>query len=119
MTETPLKVCFVLSESDPLIKIGGLGDVGGTLPAALTALPPELTDNRKIDVRVVIPYHDILKQHQIPVKWLCNFKIPYDNGLFQDVMVLFGRMTWDAPFRVRVPCRLLKNKLITNQRNCL
>ena len=87
MTETPLKVCFVLSESDPLIKVGGLGDVGGTLPAALVSLPPELTDNRKIDVRVVIPYHDILKEHRVPVKWLCNFKIPYENGLMQDVYV--------------------------------
>lgn len=87
MTLNPLKVCFVLSEADPLIKIGGLGDVGGTLPAALTNLPQELTDNRKIDVRVIIPYHDILKEHQIPVKWICNYKIPYDNGLFQDVYV--------------------------------
>ncbi len=87
MTETSLKVCFVLSESDPLIKVGGLGDVGGTLPSALVSLPPELTDNRKIDVRVVIPYHDILKEHNIPVKWICNFKIPYENGLMQDVYV--------------------------------
>ncbi len=87
MTKPPFKVCFVISEAEPLIKVGGLGDVGGTLPAALRDLPQEMTDGRPIDVRVVIPYHDILKAHQIPVKWICNYRIPYENGLFQDVYV--------------------------------
>ena len=82
----PLKVCFVLSEAEPLIKVGGLGDVGGTLPYALNDLPKDLTDGRGIDARVVIPYHDVLKTKQIPVKWLFNFKIPYENS-FQDVYV--------------------------------
>ena len=87
MTNSSFKVCFVISEAEPLIKVGGLGDVGGTLPAALTGLPREMTDGREVDVRVVIPYHDVLKEKQIPVKWVCNYKIPYENGLFQDVYV--------------------------------
>ena len=87
MSDQPLKICFVISEAEPLIKVGGLGDVGGTLPAALAALPKEMTDGRGIDVRVVIPYHDILKEKGIPVEWVCNYKIPYENGLFQDVYV--------------------------------
>ena len=87
MTNPAFKVCFVISEAEPLIKVGGLGDVGGTLPAALTALPKEMTDGRAIDVRVVIPFHDVLKQKNIPVKWVCNYRIPYENGLFQDVYV--------------------------------
>ena len=66
MTKPSFNVCFVISEAEPLIKVGGLGDVGGTLPAALVNLPPEMTDGRPIDVRVVIPYHDILKEKQIP-----------------------------------------------------
>ena len=87
MTKPSFKVCFVISEAEPLIKVGGLGDVGGTLPSALTALPHEMTDGRDVDVRVVIPYHDILKERKIPVKWICNYRIPYENGLFQDVYV--------------------------------
>lgn len=87
MTKPSFNVCFVISEAEPLIKVGGLGDVGGTLPAALVNLPREMTDGRPVDVRVIIPYHDILKAHQIPVKWVCNYKIPYGNGLFQDVYV--------------------------------
>ena len=74
MDKPSLKICFVISEAEPLIKVGGLGDVGGTLPAALINLPREMTDDRPVDVRVVIPYHDILKAHNIPVKWVCNYR---------------------------------------------
>ena len=42
-----LKVLFVTSEAHPLIKTGGLGDVSGSLPAALQALG--------CDVRLVLP----------------------------------------------------------------
>ncbi len=87
MEKPSLKICFVISEAEPLIKVGGLGDVGGTLPAALVNLPREMTDGRAVDVRVVIPYHDILKARNIPVKWVCNYRIPYENGLFQNVYV--------------------------------
>ena len=36
-----LRVLFIASEADPLVKIGGLGDVAGSLPKALCNLPPE------------------------------------------------------------------------------
>ena len=34
----PRKILFLAAEADPLVKIGGLGDVACTLPAALSAL---------------------------------------------------------------------------------
>ncbi len=80
----PLNVLFIISEADPLIKVGGLGDVGGTLPQALRALPASLTDGRKIDVRVAIPYHDKLKTDHVPAEWITNYQIPWRNS-FQDV----------------------------------
>ena len=92
MNTNALKVCFVISEADPLIKVGGLGDVGGTLPAALKALGLDETDGRGIDARVVIPYHDVLKAKNTPSTWIKNFKIPYDNG-FQDVYVSVANNT--------------------------
>ena len=48
------KVLFVTAEAFPLVKTGGLGDVAGSLPAALQQFG--------VDVRVVMPaYADVLK----------------------------------------------------------
>ena len=44
-----LKILFVASEVGPFIKSGGLGDVAGSLPKALSKLG--------VDVRVVLPKH--------------------------------------------------------------
>lgn len=56
-----MKVLFVASESVPFIKTGGLGDVIGSLPAALR--------EQGMDVRVVLP-----KYRDIPDKWKRKMK---------------------------------------------
>jgi starch synthase len=49
------KILFVTSEAHPLMKTGGLGDVCGSLPAAL--------QGQGVDVRVLLPgYHDALRR---------------------------------------------------------
>lgn len=49
------KVLYISSEAFPLIKTGGLADVAGSLPIALTALSQ--------DVRILLPaYPDVLRQ---------------------------------------------------------
>jgi len=53
------KVLFVTSEAYPLIKTGGLADVSGSLPLALTALGH--------DVRILMPaYGDVLAELENP-----------------------------------------------------
>lgn len=52
-----LKVLFVAAEAVPFIKTGGLADVAGSLPKALTA--------QGVDIRVVMPkYENIPAEYQ-------------------------------------------------------
>lgn len=70
-----INVLFVISEAYPLIKIGGLGDVGGTLPLAIKKLSGNKINDTEIDIKVVVPYHDHIKQINWPVEWVTNYKI--------------------------------------------
>ncbi|GJQ52562.1 MAG: glycogen synthase [Anaerolineaceae bacterium] len=57
MTQT-INVLFLAAEAEPFIKVGGLGDVAGSLPRALK----ELSNNEvKYDIRVVLPLHAAIK----------------------------------------------------------
>ena len=57
MMEKKLKVLVVASEAGPFIKSGGLGDVVASLPKAL--------QQAGVDVRVVIPRYQKLKESQL------------------------------------------------------
>ncbi|HNO31766.1 MAG TPA: glycogen/starch synthase, partial [Anaerolineales bacterium] len=61
MTRT-IHVLFLAAEADPFVKVGGLGDVAGSLPRALRALS---NDEIKLDVRLVLPYHPVIKSADI------------------------------------------------------
>jgi starch synthase len=56
-----LNVLFLAAEAEPFIKVGGLGDVAGSLPRFLRNLSPEITDGVTVDVRLVLPMHPVLK----------------------------------------------------------
>ena len=75
-----MKVLFIASEADPLVKVGGLGDVAGSLPRALQSLPPKLTNGEKLDIRLVIPYHASVRQKISDPKIAACFMIPYKDG---------------------------------------
>ena len=57
-----LNILFLAAEADPFVKIGGLGDVAGSLPPALRSISmlQEVNDREveyDLDVRLVLPYH--------------------------------------------------------------
>jgi starch synthase len=54
-----LNILFLAAEAEPFVKVGGLGDVAGTLPRALRALS---TDETLVDARLVLPLHTVVKQ---------------------------------------------------------
>lgn len=53
-----LNILFLAAEAEPYVKVGGLGDVAGTLPRALRALS---NDEVRLDVRLVLPYHTVIR----------------------------------------------------------
>lgn len=53
-----INILFLAAEAEPYVKVGGLGDVAGTLPLALRTLSNE---DFKLDVRLVLPYHTVIR----------------------------------------------------------
>lgn len=60
-----INILFLAAEAEPFVKVGGLGDVAGTLPRALRALTSEVTGNIKLDVRLVLPLHSVIRQESL------------------------------------------------------
>ncbi|MEN6556474.1 MAG: glycogen synthase [Anaerolineaceae bacterium] len=75
-----LKVLFLAAEADPLVKVGGLGDVAGSLPQALRALPAEDTNGVRADVRLLLPYHDAVRQKLPTAEFLFSFPVESKTG---------------------------------------
>lgn len=60
-----MKILFLSAEADPYIKVGGLGDVAGSLPGALNAIDKDL------DIRLFIPKHQKLDLSSVdPINYL-------------------------------------------------
>jgi starch synthase len=72
LIQSTIKVLFLAAEADPFVKVGGLGDVAGSLPRALNQIPPSMVSGCKIDVRLVLPFHSAIRK-----------KIPYPNHLME------------------------------------
>lgn len=56
-----LNVLFLAAEADPFVKVGGLGDVAGALPRALKSLSTEAAGEFRLDLRMVLPYHNAVR----------------------------------------------------------
>lgn len=74
---TPLKVLFLTAEAAPLVKVGGLGDVTGSLPGALRALPGDP------DIRVCLPFYPSIKKSTRELTHVADFEIAHKSGPLQ------------------------------------
>ena len=50
-----LKVLFVASEIDPLVKVGGLGDVIGSLPKKI--------QKNNCEIKIIVPFYKIVEEN--------------------------------------------------------
>ncbi len=79
-----IKILFLAAEADPFVKVGGLGDVAGSLPRALRALPPELTGDITLDVRLALPFHAVIRSKAASLRPIPPFSLKRDG---EDVFI--------------------------------
>ena len=70
-----LNVLFLAAEATPFVKIGGLADVAGALPRALRALSEEEAGGVKLDVRLAIPLHMVIRNDSATLRPIATFSL--------------------------------------------
>lgn len=78
--EKKLRILFLAAEADPLVKVGGLGDVAGTLPQYLRSLLPQHIQGYTLDVRLALPFHAAIRSKITPPMPVAAFKVPHPAG---------------------------------------
>jgi len=96
-----MKVLFVSWEIDPFFKLGGLGDVARSLPAALK--------KAGVDIKIVIPYYDVLRLGNNKKTLVGNFNVTYDKK--NEIVKIYEVLHPTS----KVPVYLLKNKKYLNK----
>lgn len=75
-----LNILFLAAEAVPFVQVGGLADVAGSLPLALRALTTQSTGGVKLDVRLVIPFHNADRVESTPTRLVAEFQVQRNNG---------------------------------------
>lgn len=86
-----LNVLFLAAEAEPFVKVGGLGDVAGSLPRALRSLSPEEAGGTKLDLRLVLPLHPVLRAQGFSLRPLARYALER-NGLPVEAQALETRL---------------------------
>lgn len=76
----PINILYIASEAAPLIKVGGLGDVAGSLPEALRKLIPAQISGNELDIRLVIPFHTRINQKLEYIQLVSSFFVKHSHG---------------------------------------
>lgn len=76
-----MKILFLTAEAAPFTKVGGLGDVAGSLPGALRSLGSSALGGAALDVRVVTPLHGGARARiTTPLERVAQVSVPHPAG---------------------------------------
>jgi starch synthase len=78
-----LRILFLGAEADPFIKVGGLGDVTGSLPRSLRSLDSGLAGGYTLDVRLAIPYHYAIHPKVTDSELITEFTLRRGRGVLR------------------------------------
>jgi starch synthase len=92
-----MKILFASAEVAPIIKVGGLADVAGSLPLAIKKLGH--------DIRIVMPRYEVIDENKFPMKLVAR-DIPVTIGQEKEKINIYQTNLPDS----RIPVYLLENK---------
>lgn len=78
-----LRVLFLAAEADPFFKVGGLGDVAGSLPPVLRRMG--------VDIRLVLPLHGGIRLQDYPLQEVCKLEIGSLKGMLPVEIYALGQ----------------------------
>jgi starch synthase len=82
--ESGIKVLFLAAEAEPFVKVGGLGDVTGSLPAAIQALAASSPVGwPEVDIRLAIPFHGSIQRDLFSFETLLRVDVHSQKGPVQ------------------------------------
>lgn len=80
VTGSPIRVLFMAAEAEPFIKVGGLGDVAGSLPQAVRSIAPSELNGRQMDIRLILPFHPVISRDRFRMDLISTFKTTTRSG---------------------------------------
>lgn len=75
-----MNVLFLAAEAEPFVKVGGLGDVAGSLPRAIRSLSEDFTSGITPDVRLVLPLHPAIREARPDLRPSHVFAVAHGSG---------------------------------------
>ncbi len=75
-----LRVLYMAAEADPFVKVGGLGDVAGSLPGALRRLPAAGQSHPDVDIRLILPLYPGIRDRFPAIEPLAQVAVSHASG---------------------------------------